>query len=405
MRIFKKLVNLATCMVLVSSILLSCEEEYDCTVLEANIGDLCYDEQQNQGTVTSDCNCSFDNVQEPICDIEIVSILTECPMVGELVSNNSQSNFTLTFIDSGNQVGTVIMNDNGYTEEGAWELVYNAAVDLNILYISQFNENGNYYTLNNAWEVQTCPENFCDSIELSGQDYMFSMSLHSSCENCEEVAVCETEIASILTECPMIGELTSNSSQLNFTLTFINSGNQVGTVVMNDNGYTEEGAWELVYNAVVDLNILYISQFNENGNYYTLNNAWEVQTCPEEFCDIIELSGQDYIFSMTLHSSCESCQTFDCPNLEANTGDVCYDIQQNEGVINEDCECEVETIICQWNYIEDAFGENEHGWDYNGDNQADCDVIFNSTSIVYEGGVPVYDPESDTDGDCIPDCL
>ena len=184
MRILKKILKIATCVALISFITLSCEEEHDCSILEANIGDLCYDDQQNEGIVTSDCNCSFDNVPEPACDVEIVSMLTECPMNAALSSNNSQLNVTLTFTNSGNQTGTVVMDDDGYTEEGVWELVYNAAANVNILYISQFNENGNYYTLNNAWELETCPENLCDIIELSGQDYIYSMTLHSSCENC-----------------------------------------------------------------------------------------------------------------------------------------------------------------------------------------------------------------------------
>src|SRR5690625_1428289 len=47
--------------------------------------------------------------------------------------------------------------------------------------------------------------------------------------------------------------------------------------------------------------------------------------------------------SASINSPVFCAPIYDCAELEANIGDVCYDADQNEGVIDEDCECVITT--------------------------------------------------------------
>ncbi|RKE90899.1 hypothetical protein [Ichthyenterobacterium magnum] len=304
-------------------------------------------------------------IQENDCtEDELSMYLQEC--FWSLVSFNGDDNY-LEYEFHFNENGTfqIINGDTTVAIGGNWEtsLSANGYPELVISNLTAFSED-----LEGSWIVVECDDDRFELIrETEGNTT--TIVLEKECE--DDIDCSAQEISAYLQECIWYAGTNLYDNIIADTFEFT----QDGIVVITNPQSSEQltGTWSVI---LTGSGVFVALDLPEPYNVISLD--WLVVECRE---DRIEMHNEAN--HLVFERDCNVAM-YDCENLQANIGDVCY-VENQQGVINANCECEVEVTTNPFECFESFNAELVACSDNN-----DGHALFNLT-VAYANCTPEAD--------------
>ena len=258
-----------------------------------------------------DYDWNDDDIED--CDVNLAELeawLLECDIEAYFYGDNNiiDENYLMF-----NANGEVIVNGTpAVTEVGAWGLS-----ESNDGYVLAIEGLQTFNLVNGNWLLLGCEEDEFIFNQETNSGNVITMELEQECRDneldCTDLFECTWEIASYTTNPEFIG----------FEFHFYSSNE---FIILQNNQAIGDGTWAITPNQ--DFIVI-------DTDFENVGGDWQIVTCSDDRLEL--LNNQN---TMVLERDCSN--GFDCSDLQANIGDVCFDNQNREGIANSDCECEVE---------------------------------------------------------------
>ncbi|GGG06593.1 hypothetical protein GCM10011344_03820 [Dokdonia pacifica] len=307
---------------------------------------------------------------------ELIALVEECSGENEVDEDieciDFQYPITYSIFDQNNELIETVTISN---DQEHYEFIENLD-DTDIITINfpltLILSDGNTVTVTNILDLEEVIEDAIDDCDEDDDNDIDD----DDCEDCTNdtlVDALESCDNGFVVDEFIIGDIDNTEQYEDYVFEF----NPNGVVIVETNGEVFEGTWSFDgegNDSTIEISIPGLDDFNDVWEVIEIENE-------DEEVEITITNGNDYIV-FECDDEDDGNDDFDCPDLEANIGDACESQNGNNGIINENCECEEEDDVT---FLEGVLTAENSVWfvsSYTEDNN-DETAIFNGFEFEF----------------------